>query len=68
MCAFRALRLFNVELTVPYMHDGSVATLEEVLDNYAADGRHIENGLYARVGWKPRTGRFSMACRLARLR
>jgi cytochrome c peroxidase len=32
MGAFRAPSLRNVEVTAPYMHDGSVATLEEVLD------------------------------------
>lgn len=41
---FRAPSLRNVELTAPYMHDGSVATLEEVLDNYAAGGRNITSG------------------------
>ncbi|MEJ2621665.1 MAG: di-heme enzyme [Candidatus Thiodiazotropha sp.] len=44
MGAFRAPSLYNVELTAPYMHDGSVATLEEALDNYAAGGRHIVSG------------------------
>lgn len=44
MGAFRAPSLYNIELTAPYMHDGSVATLEEVLDNYAAGGRLIESG------------------------
>ncbi len=29
----------NVMVTAPYMHDGSVATLEEVLDHYAAGGK-----------------------------
>jgi cytochrome c peroxidase len=27
-----------VALTAPYMHDGSIATLEGVLDNYAVGG------------------------------
>ena len=31
---FRAPTLRNVELTGPYMHDGSVATLSEVIDRY----------------------------------
>lgn len=31
--------LRNVEPTGPYMHDGSIATLGEVIDHYAADGR-----------------------------
>jgi cytochrome c peroxidase len=40
--AFRAPSLRNVALTAPYMHDGSVATLREVLSIYAAGGRVIE--------------------------
>lgn len=41
---FRAPSLRNVEVTAPYMHDGSVATLEDVLDFYAAGGRVITSG------------------------
>ena len=47
---FRAPSLRNVELTAPYMHDGSVATLEEVLDHYAAGGRNITSGPHAGDG------------------
>ena len=36
---FRAPTLRNIELTAPYMHDGSVATLEDVLEHYAVGGR-----------------------------
>lgn len=36
--AFRTPSLRNVALTAPYMHDGSFATLEDVLDYYAAGG------------------------------
>ena len=32
------------------MHDGSVATLEEVIDHYAAGGRSIVEGPYRGVG------------------
>jgi len=39
MGRFRAPTLRNVALTAPYMHDGSVATLEEAIDHYAAGGR-----------------------------
>ena len=35
---FRVPTLRNVELTFPYMHDGSVATLSEVIDHYASGG------------------------------
>jgi len=37
---FRIPSLRNVAATAPYMHDGSVATLTEVIDDYAAGGRH----------------------------
>jgi cytochrome c peroxidase len=47
---FRAQSLRNVEVTAPYMHDGSIATLEEVLDFYAAGGRNITNGPHAGDG------------------
>lgn len=36
---FKASSLRNVAVTAPYMHDGSVATLEEVVDIYARGGR-----------------------------
>jgi cytochrome c peroxidase len=32
--AFRVPTLRNVELTAPYMHDGSIATLDEVIERY----------------------------------
>jgi cytochrome c peroxidase len=50
MGAFRAPSLRNVELTAPYMHDGSVPTLEAVLQHYAAGGRVIASGPYAGDG------------------
>ena len=43
MGKFRAPTLRNIALTAPYMHDGSIATLEEVLDHYAAGGRSCTN-------------------------
>ena len=36
---FRTPSLRNVAVTGPYMHDGSIATLSEVLDAYANGGR-----------------------------
>jgi cytochrome c peroxidase len=39
MGRFRAPTLRNVQHTAPYMHDGSLATLSEVVDFYAAGGR-----------------------------
>jgi cytochrome c peroxidase len=47
---FRAPTLRNIAVTAPYMHDGSIATLGDVLDHYAAGGRTIATGPYAGVG------------------
>lgn len=44
MGRFRVPSLRNVALTAPYLHDGSAATLEEVLASYAAGGRLIATG------------------------
>ena len=40
---FKTPTLRNIAVTAPYMHDGSIATLEEVLDHYAAGGRARSN-------------------------
>jgi cytochrome c peroxidase len=50
MGRFKAPSLRNIALTAPYMHDGSIQTLDEALDHYAAGGRTIETGPYAGVG------------------
>jgi cytochrome c peroxidase len=50
MGKFRAPSLRNVAVTAPYNHDGSVATLEEVVANYAAGGRVITEGALAGDG------------------
>jgi cytochrome c peroxidase len=52
MGRFKAPSLRNIAVTAPYMHDGSIATLSEVLDHYAAGGRTIEEGPYAGDGSK----------------
>ncbi len=44
MGRFRAPTLRNIALTAPYMHDGSLGTLAEVIDFYAAGGRLITHG------------------------
>lgn len=44
MGRFRVPPLSNVALTAPYMHDGSIATLEEVLAFYMAGGRDVTSG------------------------
>ena len=41
---FRAPTLRNIEVSAPYMHDGSLASLSEVIDFYAAGGRNITTG------------------------
>ena len=48
--AFRVPTLRNLSFTAPYFHDGSAATLEEVVDTYAAGGRVIDTGEYAGDG------------------
>lgn len=50
MGRFKAPTLRNIEKTAPYMHDGSIATLEEVIDHYAAGGRTIASGPHAGIG------------------
>lgn len=53
MGRFRPPSLRNIALTAPYMHDGSIASLRElVVDHYAAGGRSITEGPYAGVGSK----------------
>ena len=41
---FKAPTLRNVEVSAPYMHDGSLATLDAVIDFYAAGGRDVPDG------------------------
>ena len=41
--AFRTPTLRNIELTAPYMHDGSMKTLEEVVDHYDKGGNPNSN-------------------------
>lgn len=45
MGRFRAPTLRNIALTGPYMHDGSLMNLEEVIAHYAAGGRARGNPL-----------------------
>jgi len=47
---FKAPTLRNIAVTAPYMHDGTVATLEEVVEHYAAGGRTIAAGPNRGVG------------------
>lgn len=50
MGRFKAPTLRNIAVTAPYMHDGSIATLDEVIDHYARGGRIVENADYAGDG------------------
>ncbi|KAF2989909.1 di-heme enzyme [Methylocystis sp. MJC1] len=50
MGKFRAPSLRNIALTGPYMHDGTVATLEDVIEIYSQGGRKIEKGRNAGEG------------------
>ena len=43
MGKFRAPTLRNIALTAPYMHDGSIATLDEVIEFYARGGNVAES-------------------------
>lgn len=40
---FKVPSLRNVELTAPYMHDGSLATLEDVVEHYNSGGKPHPN-------------------------
>ncbi|MGB1104086.1 MAG: cytochrome-c peroxidase [Crocinitomicaceae bacterium] len=40
---FRVPSLRNITLTAPYMHDGSLGTLEEVINHYAVGGKNASN-------------------------
>ena len=50
MGRFRAPTLRNIALTAPYIHDGSIASLSEVIDHYAAGGRTLSEGPHAGIG------------------
>jgi len=52
MGRFRAPSLRNIALTAPYFHDGSAATLDDVIDSYARGGRLIASGPNAGDGSK----------------
>jgi cytochrome c peroxidase len=52
MGRFRAPSLRNVALTASYMHDGTIATLEDVVRFYEAGGRNLTDGPHAGDGRK----------------
>ncbi|MEM6423257.1 MAG: cytochrome c peroxidase, partial [Pseudomonadota bacterium] len=47
---FRPPTLRNIARTAPYMHDGSLGSLDAVIDHYAAGGRNLTEGPFAGDG------------------
>ncbi|MFP5353666.1 MAG: di-heme enzyme, partial [Gemmatimonadota bacterium] len=47
---FRIPSLRNLAFTFPYMHDGSIGSLEDVVEHYARGGRVIATGPLAGDG------------------
>ena len=52
MGRFKAPTLRNIALTAPYMHDGSIKTLEEAIEHYQVGGRTIKSGKWTGIGSK----------------
>jgi cytochrome c peroxidase len=50
MGLFKAPSLRNIMVTAPYMHDGSVETIDEAIDHYARGGRLVTSGPHAGDG------------------
>lgn len=50
MGRFKAPSLRNLKFTAPYMHDGSLKTLDDVIDHYEAGGRLTTSGKLAGDG------------------
>jgi len=50
MGRFKAPSLRNIAVTAPYMHDGSVASLDEAIAHYERGGRLIQQGAMAGDG------------------
>jgi cytochrome c peroxidase len=50
MGRFRTPTLRNLEYTKPYMHDGSVISLEDALDIHLAGGRNVQSGPFVGDG------------------
>lgn len=52
MGKFRVPSLRNLAFTAPYFHDGSAASLTEVVDSYSNGGRNIRQGIFKGDGSK----------------
>jgi len=50
MGRFKAPSLRNIAVTAPYMHDGSIVTIEDAIAHYEAGGRTIASGPNKGVG------------------
>lgn len=50
MGRFKAPTLRNIAITAPYMHDGSVSTLDDAISHYARGGRLLSEGAYSGDG------------------
>lgn len=50
MGRFKAPTLRNIAVTAPYMHDGSILSLDEVIAHYARGGRDLSEGANAGDG------------------
>ena len=50
MGRFKAPTLRNIAVTAPYMHDGSVLTLEDAISHYERGGRLLADGAYSGDG------------------
>jgi len=50
MGRFKAPTLRNVAVTAPFMHDGSIRTLDGVIAHYMAGGRTVASGPFKGVG------------------
>ena len=40
---FKVPTLRNIEVTAPYMHDGSIQTLEQIIEHYNNGGQNVLN-------------------------
>lgn len=65
--SFKIPSLRNVELTGPYMHDGSMATLDQVLEFYIRGGNHETTGKHFGTVFPQVAMRFDPALRQALL-
>jgi cytochrome c peroxidase len=61
--AFKVPTLRNIELTGPFMHNGSMATLEQVIEFYARGGNFPNNDLHNLINGAGISGNSAIAIR-----